>query len=92
MATEVKIGDVFEIGTSESNQYNHTDFPGLNFIIKRGSIANYKREEGEKVFGTSVKEKKDSSTKIKLKYTDGGRFFGSHPVVSADFQEAVKSG
>ncbi len=92
MTTEVKVGDVFEIGKPESNMYKHIDFPRANFIIKRGGIANYKRAEGEKVVVTSVKEKKDGSTKIKIRRTDGGRFFGSHTVVTADFHDALESG
>ena len=88
----VQIGDVFEIGRPESNSYNHINFPSENFIIKRGGIANYKLAEGEKVVVTSVKEKKNGITKVKIKRKDGGRFFGSHSVVSADFKEALESG
>jgi hypothetical protein len=90
--TAVKVGDVFEIGTPESNKYKHINFPRANFIIKRGGIANYKRVQGEEVVVTSVKEKKDGTTQIKIKRNDGGRFFGSHTVVAADFQDALASG
>ncbi|MDC6390450.1 hypothetical protein PP182_17300 [Maribacter sp. PR1] len=91
-ATDVQVGDVFEIGKPETNIYQHIKFPRANFIIKRGGIANYKRAEGEKVVVTSVKEKKDGTTLVKIKRTDGNRFFGSHTVVSADFKEALESG
>ena len=90
--TDVQVGDVFEIGKPESNKYKHIDFPRANFIIKRGGIANYKRVEGEKVVVTSIKEKKDGTTQIKMKRNDGGRFFGSHKFVAADFNEALTSG
>lgn len=90
--TEVKVGDVFEIGKPETNTYQHINFPRANFIIKRGGIANYKRAEGEKVVVTSIKEKKDGTTLVKIKRTDGNRFFGSHTVVSVDFKEALESG
>ena len=88
----VKVGDVFEIGKPEANSYKHIDFPRANFIIKRGGIANYKRVEGNRVVVTSIKEKKDGTTQVKIKRKDGGRFFGSHTVVAADFKDAVKSG
>lgn len=91
-AIDVQVGDVFEIGKPESNKYKHINFPRANFIIKRGGIANYKRAEGEKVVVTSIKEKKDGTTQVKIKRTDGNRFFGSHPVVSVDFKEALASG
>jgi len=90
--SNVDVGDVFEIGKPEANKYKHIDFPRENFIIKRGGIANYKRAEGEKVVVTAVKEKKDGTTQIKFKKTDGGRFFGSHTVVAADYHEAISSG
>jgi hypothetical protein len=92
VATYVQVGDVFEIGTPETNTYKHIDFPRANFIIKRGGIANYKRAEGKVVVVTSVKEKKDGNTQIKIKRKDGGRFFGSHTVVSVDIKQAVASG
>lgn len=90
--TKVKVGDVFQIGKPETNKYKYIDFPKANFIIKRGGIANYKRVEGEKVVVTSVKEKKDGSTKIKIKRVDGKRFFGSHSIVAVDFFGAMESG
>ena len=90
--TEVEVGDVFEIGRPAAHQYKHIDFPRPNFIIKKGGIANYKKVEGNMVIVTSIKEKKDGTTRIKMKRTDGTRFFRTHPVVSADFTEAVSSG
>ena len=50
------------------------------------------RAHGEKVVVTSVKEKKDGTTQIKIKRNDGGRFFGSHTVVTADYKDAINSG
>ena len=91
-ATNVKVGDTFEIGKPKTNSYKHINFPRANFIIKRGGIANYKRVEGEKVVVTAIKEKKDGTTQIKIKRINGNRFFGSHTVVSADLKEALESG
>ncbi len=88
----VEVGDIFEIGRPETNSFRHIKFPKANFIIKKGGIANYKRVEGQKVVVTSIKEKKDGTTEIKIKRRDGGRFFGSHSVVAADFDKAVDSG
>ena len=89
---EVEVGDVFEIGRPVANQYQHIDFPRPNIIIKRGGRANYKSVEGKKVVVTSVKDKKDGSTQIKLKRADGGRFFGSHSTVAANFKDAIGAG
>jgi hypothetical protein len=90
--SNVNVGDVFEIGKPETNKFKHIDFPRENFIIKRGGIANYRRAHGEEVVVTAVKEKKDGTTEIKIKRNDGGRFFNSHTVVTADFKEAINSG
>ncbi|MGF1560056.1 MAG: hypothetical protein ACFCUL_13280 [Flavobacteriaceae bacterium] len=91
-ATSVQVGDVFQIGKPETNTYKHINFPRANFIIKRGGIANYKKAEGEKVVVSSIKEKKDGTTLVKIKRKDGNRFFGSHTVVSVDIKEALESG
>lgn len=90
--TDVEVGDVFEIGKPETNTYKYINFPRANFIIKRGGIANYKSVQKNTVVVTSVKEKKNGSTEVKIKRKDGGRFFGSHTVVSVDFDDALRAG
>ncbi|MCK0192037.1 hypothetical protein [Arenibacter sp. F20364] len=89
---EVKVGDVLEIGRPNAPVYKHIDFPKPNFIIKRGGIANYKRVEGNKVVVTLIKEKKDGTVQVKIKKVDGGKFFKSQTVVSADLKKALQSG
>ncbi|MBA4745241.1 MAG: hypothetical protein H2058_08275 [Muricauda sp.] len=89
---EVKVGDILEIGRPDAPQYKHIDFPRANFIIKKGGIANYKRVEGNKVVVTAIKEKKNGTVEVRIKKTDGKRFFNSHPVVKADLKNALESG
>ena len=89
---EVKAGDILQIGSPDAPSFKHIDFPRANIIIKNGGIANYKKMEGVKVVVTAVKEKKDGTLQIKIKRTDGGRFFGIHSVVSANFKDAIESG
>lgn len=89
---EVSVGDILEIGSPDAHRYKHINFPRANFIIKRGGIANYKSVEGNRVVVTAVEETKDGTVKIKIKRTDGRRFFNSHTVVSADLVEALQSG
>ncbi len=89
---QVEVGDVFQIGRPGANEYKHIDFPRANFIIKKGGIANYKKVEGNYVVVTSVKQKKDGSTEIKIKRNDGGQFFGTHTQVTADYNEAMEAG
>ena len=89
---EVKAGDMLQIGRPDAPSFKHIDFPRANTIIKNGGIANYKKMEGVKVVVTAVKEKKDGTLQVKIKRTDGGRFFGIHSVVSADLKDALESG
>lgn len=91
-SSEVKVGDVLEIGLPDAPRYKHIDFPRPNFIIKKGGIANYKGVKGNKVVVTSVKEKKDGTLQVKIKRIDGRKFFNSHTVVSADLESALESG
>lgn len=89
---DVKVGDVLEIGRPDTPKFKHIDFPRANFIIKKGGIADYKRVVGRTVVVTDVKEKKDGTVVVKIKKTDGKRFFNSHPVVKADLKNALESG
>ncbi|MBU2945480.1 hypothetical protein [Zobellia uliginosa] len=90
--SNVQIGDVLEIGAPKSVNYKHINFPRANFIIKRGGLANYKALKGNRVVVTSIESKKDGSTEINIKPKNGGRFFGSHAIVSADVSNALASG
>lgn len=91
-SAEIKVGDVLEIGRPDSPTFQHIDFPRPNFIIKKGGIANYKSVEGNKVVVTAIREKRDGTLQVKIKRTDGRRFFNSHSVVAADLDSALKSG
>jgi hypothetical protein len=87
-----QVGDIYEIGKPETRTYRHINFPKPNFIIKKGGVANYKLAVGKKVIVTSVKKKKDGTNQVTIKREDGGRFFGSHTFISANFEEALEAG
>jgi hypothetical protein len=89
---EVQVGDIFRIGDPDEPRYEHINFPRPNFIIKRGGVANYKGLPGNKVVVTAVEEKMDGTLVVKIKRADGGRFFGSHWEVSANFKGALETG
>ena len=88
----VEKGDVFEIANLSGQEFKHINFPKKNFIIKRGGIANDKFVYGEKVVVTKVTTAKDGSTQIRIKPTDGGRFYNAIPNVTVEFEEAINSG
>ncbi|WP_226968039.1 hypothetical protein [Zobellia roscoffensis] len=91
-ANNVEVGDVLEIGAPVTMNYKHIKFPRANFIIKRGGLANYRALQGNNVVVTSVENKKNGSTEIKIKRKDGSRFFRTHTVVAADISNALASG
>ncbi|MFS4491279.1 hypothetical protein [Maribacter sp. 2308TA10-17] len=90
--TEIEVGDILKIGPAEASKYKYIYFPRPNFIIKRGGIVNYKKVVGSKVIVTSLKEKRDGTLQIEIKKVNGGKFFNSHGKVTADAQNALKSG
>lgn len=89
---DIKVGDVLEIGKPDMPQFKHIDFPRANFIIKKGGIADFKKVVGNKVVVTEIQETKDGVVEVKLKKTDGKRFFNSHSVVKANLINALESG
>ena len=89
---EVEVGDILRIGEPDASRFQHIEFPRPNFIIKKGGIANYKRVEGDKVVVTSIKETKDGTIEVQIKLANGGRFFRTHSVVTADLKNALESG
>lgn len=88
----VTIGEIYTIGTPETETYQYIDMPRPNFIMKRGGFPNYKDLEGRNVEVTSIKEKKDGTKKVTLKLKDGTRFFGSHRTLTTDFNNAFATG
>lgn len=89
---EVEVGDILQVGQPEAARFQHIEFPRPNFIIKKGGIANYKRLEGDKVVVTSIRETKDGTLEVQIKLANGGRFFRTHSVVTADLKNALASG
>lgn len=88
----VQVGDELQIGRPAEITYRYIDFPSPDSIIRKGGSANYKTVEGVKVIVVSVKENKDGSIRIRMKPMDGGRFFGSHLYVTAEYKAALRAG
>ena len=88
---DIEVGDLLEIGKTENYEYSHVQFPRPNFIIKKGGIANYKKLNGTIVEVTEVKKDKKGESIIKVRRKDGKKFFGSFPVVVANYDKALAS-
>ncbi|MFV0540117.1 MAG: hypothetical protein ACK5MZ_02630 [Aestuariibaculum sp.] len=90
--TPPNVGDVLTINAPKDGSYNHIDFPKLNTIVKRGSVANYKSVYGQNVVVKAVNTDTSGKTEVVLKSRDNKRFFGFAKTVKANYFEAIKSG
>lgn len=87
-----KIGDVLVINEPSKQNYNYINFPRLNFIVKRGGIANYKSVYGEHVVVIEVSTKNNGIVYVQLEPKNGKKFFGFLKQVKANYGKAIKSG
>ena len=87
-----KVGDILVINKNKGEKYNHIDFPRLNFLVKRGSIASYKSVHNLEVIVTEVLENKYGRIDVKLERADGKKFFNHKNSVLANYEKALSSG
>ena len=87
-----EIGDQLTVNSPSGQYYNHVKFPKLNFLVKRGKLANYKAVEGNKVVVSDIETCKKGNTYVILKKNDGSKFFGYLGAVKANYTKSLKSG
>ena len=90
-SSAVKNGDLFTIGSPENEKFKNIHFPKANIIIKRGGVPNFRKVIGQKVVVHSVESATDGGTTVTLKRQDGGRFFGSHLYIKANYDKALET-
>ncbi|MEZ4969956.1 MAG: hypothetical protein R2814_09930 [Flavobacteriaceae bacterium] len=88
---DLEVGSVLMIGSPSANLYEHIEVPRMNFIIKKGGIADYKTLFESKVIISKMKEMPDGSKIVHLKRQNGKRFFNSHSYIKAKLKEAIAS-
>ncbi|MEW4925613.1 hypothetical protein [Algibacter sp. 2305UL17-15] len=86
-----EIGDVLMVNAPDGTTYNHVFFPRLNFLVKRGKVANYKSVYGKKVVVKDVFEK-NGATYVMLTPKNGEKFFGHVSKVKANYSKSINSG
>ncbi|MBU2951192.1 hypothetical protein KO493_10835 [Tamlana agarivorans] len=89
---EVKVGDELVINKQNPDKFNHVDFPRLNFIVKRGGLANYNSVDGHVVLVKNVETNANGETKVTLESKNGKKFFGFLNSVDADYNKALNAG
>ncbi|AUP77495.1 hypothetical protein [Flavivirga eckloniae] len=87
-----EIGDELVINAPNGLKYNHIAFPKLNFLVKRGKLANYKNVYGNKVIVDEVISEDNGSSYVVLKKKNGKKFFGILSEVKANYNKSIKSG
>lgn len=88
----VQVGDELVINVQKADKFNHVDFPRLNFIAKRGGIANYSSVNGQVVVVKNVSTDNKGNTQVTLERKNGKKFFGYLNSVDADLTKALNSG
>ncbi|GAA3604001.1 hypothetical protein Q4Q39_09655 [Flavivirga amylovorans] len=87
-----KIGDELIINAPQNVSYNHIDFPRLNFLVKKGRLANYKNVYGNKVIVKDIINENNGITYVVLKKKNGKKFFGYLNTVKANYSKSIESG
>lgn len=85
------IGDSYYIGQPSGQDFNYIQFPKRNFIVKRGSLPNYKNLIGKEILITGTRVR-NGRQEVTIRRTDGIKFFGSYPEVKVDIKNAIQSG
>ncbi|MDT0676583.1 hypothetical protein [Autumnicola musiva] len=88
----IEVGTIVNLEKPSGPDFNYIHFPKPNFIIKQGGIVNYNREFNQPVEIIAIKTKKDGTRQVRLKRTDGRKFFQSHRSIVANIDKAIKAG
>tara|TARA_R110000744_G_scaffold3795_1_gene14037 strand:+ start:912 stop:1274 length:363 start_codon:yes stop_codon:yes gene_type:complete len=83
--SNLKPGDILYISKDSNTPFQHLHFPKPNFIIKRGSIANYKGLNGMHVQIESITEESIA----RLIPLNGKKFFNLFSYVNANLKSAL---
>lgn len=88
----VSVGDEYVIKEPSTGNFKHLHFPKSNFVRKKGGTPNYKRIFNMKVKVAEVQTQDNGDQLAVLKPADGGKFFNTHPTITADISKALQAG
>lgn len=86
------VGDKLVVSKHTGETFKHIEFPRLNLLVKRGSIASYKSVHNTEVVITEVVENEFGRIDVKLERADGKKFFNHKKSVMAHYEKAISSG
>ena len=83
--TNPEIGDRLLIQSPENTTYTAVNMPKLNFVVKKGGVANYKSVQNTLVEVVKISQNKEGENIVTLQRVDGAKILGLKKSVSLLF-------
>ena len=90
--TNPEIGDRLLIQSPENTTYTAVNMPKLNFVVKKGGVANYKSVQNTLVEVVKISQNKKGENIVTLQRVDGAKILGLKKSVSANYDQALQIG
>ena len=90
--TNPEIGDRLLIQSPENTTYTAVNMPKLNFVVKKGGVANYKSVQNTLVEVVKISQNKEGENIVTLQRVDGAKILGLKKSVSANYDKALQLG
>ena len=87
-----EIGDRLLIQSPENTTYTAVNMPKLNFVVKKGGVANYKSVQNTLVEVVKISQNKEGENIVTLQREDGAKILGLKKSVSANYDQALQIG
>ncbi|WP_051201311.1 hypothetical protein [Christiangramia portivictoriae] len=87
-----KVGDRLLIQTPKNTTYSAVNMPKLNFVVKKGGVANYKSAQNTLVEVVKITQNKKGESIVTLQRVDGAKILGLRKSVSANYDKALQLG
>ena len=87
-----EVGDRLLIQSPENTTYTALNMPKLNFVVKKGGVANYKSVQNTLVEVVKISKNKKGESVVTLQRVDGAKILGLKKSVSANYDQALQLG
>jgi len=87
-----EVGDRLLIQSPENTTYTAVNMPKLNFVVKKGGVANYKSVQNTLVEVVRISQNKKGENIVRLQRVDGTKILGLKKSISANYDQALQLG
>jgi len=87
-----EVGDRLLIQSPQNTTYTAMNMPKLNFVVKKGGVANYKSVRNTLVEVVKISQNKKGENIVTLQRVDGAKILGLKKSVSANYDQALQIG